>query len=256
MGQALWENPTPCHQVCRADHSPARAAAFVFLRKATWTPLDYKATSSHHLEMTHEAQPSPHKTAQPLSPACLPSGPSRTVMSTLPPQGPGASFPVKFPSLTLDMKTCGDPFTTTQLLGIPVASSGYLHPVQRLETGLSCLPYPTLFLLRSRLALSLPSALLLLPQWKNYWLPARGRAAHREVFLHGTSHLCSGVPVPGRLSTGSVTSEVVRLVFFFFLTCFSNLMSLKARHDTAQTGRPGTVLALLLGWMGPAQDGM
>lgn len=87
-------------------------------------------------------------------------------------------------------KTGGDLSTTTQLLGIPVASSGYLHPVQLLETGLSCLVRPTLFLLRSRLALCLsPLALFLFLQWKNCWLPARGRAAHRDTSFteHPTS---------------------------------------------------------------------
>lgn len=147
----------------------------------------------------------------------------------------------------------GTPSTTTPLLGIPAASPGYLHPAQLLETGLFCLPHPALFLLRSQLAFCLsPLALLLFLQWKNCQLLARGRAAHRDTFLHGTPHLCSGVPVPGHLPTGSMTTEVVRL----FFTCFFNLMSLKARHGTAQTGRPGAALALLLGRMGPTQDGM
>lgn len=52
------------------------------------------------------------------------------------------------------MKTCGNP-STTQFLGTAAASPGYLHPAQLLERGLSCLPYPTLFLLRSQIALSL-----------------------------------------------------------------------------------------------------
>lgn len=91
-------------------------------------------------------------------------------------------------------RNLGDPSITRQLLGIPVASSGYLHPVQLLQTGLSCLLCPTLFLLRSQLALCLsPLALLLFLQWKNCWLLARGRAAHRDTFPHGTSRLCSGV---------------------------------------------------------------
>lgn len=78
-------------------------------------------------------------------------------------RGPEPSFPVTLLSLTLDMETCGDPSTPAHLLGIPVASSGYLHPAQLLETGLSCLPYPTLFLLRSRLALSLPFSFIITP---------------------------------------------------------------------------------------------
>lgn len=97
MGQALWENPALCHQVCMADHSPVRAAASMFLRKAAWTPLSYKATFSHYLGMTYEAHPSPHKTAQPLSPTCLPSGPCLTMMSTTPPQGPGVRAKTIFP---------------------------------------------------------------------------------------------------------------------------------------------------------------
>lgn len=139
----------------------------MFLRKATWTPLDYKATSSHHLEMTHEAQPSPHKTAQPLSLACLPSGPSLTVMSTLPPQGPGARARTIFPGdASIFDPGHGNlwrPLYPRPPSGDPSNSSGYLHPAQLLETGLSCLPYPTLFLLRSRLALSLPFSFIITP---------------------------------------------------------------------------------------------
>lgn len=61
------------------------------------------------------------------------------------------------------MEPCGDP-STIQFLGIPAASPGYLHPAQFLETGCSCLPYPTLFLLRSQLALCLsPFSIIIMP---------------------------------------------------------------------------------------------
>lgn len=74
-----------------------------------------------------------------------------------------SSFPAEPPSLTPAMKLCGDP-SAPQLLGIPAVSPGYLHPARLLETGLSCLPDPTLFLLRSQLALCLsPFSIIIIP---------------------------------------------------------------------------------------------
>lgn len=141
------------------------------------------------------------------------------MMSTTPPQGPGVRAETIFPGgasiFDPGHEALWRPLFYHPASEDPSSHSGYLHPSQLLESGFSCLLYPTLFLLRSQLALSLsPLALLLFLQWKNCWLQARGRAAHRDTLLHGTLRLCSGVPVPGHLPTGSVTCQVVRLVFF------------------------------------------
>lgn len=145
------------------------------------------------------------------------------------------------------MKACGDTSTAGQLLGIPAASPSYLHPAKVLETGLFCLPYPTLFLLRSQLAFCLsPLALLLFLQWKKLLAAGQRQGCPQRHFPSWNTPPVPGVPVPGHLPTGSMTSQVVRL----FFTCFSNLMSLKARHGITQTGGAGTTLALRLGRMG------